>query len=103
MLRPACTAVNDAEKMIAFSHRLARAEDVAALTALVKSAIDELQRGFLSQVEIAASASVMGMDTQLIADGTYFVVESGPRIAGCGGWSRCGSTAGSRGGSTRPT
>ena len=30
----------------------------------------------------------MGLDTQLIADGTYFVVEDGGVMAGCGGWSR---------------
>jgi GNAT superfamily N-acetyltransferase len=30
----------------------------------------------------------MGLDTQLIADGTYFVVERDGAIAGCGGWSR---------------
>jgi GNAT superfamily N-acetyltransferase len=30
----------------------------------------------------------MGIDTQLIDDGTYFVVESGADVAGCGGWSR---------------
>jgi GNAT superfamily N-acetyltransferase len=29
----------------------------------------------------------MGLDTQLIRDGTYFIVESEGRIAGCGGWS----------------
>lgn len=30
----------------------------------------------------------MGIDTQLIDDGTYFVVEIEGEIAGCGGWSR---------------
>jgi len=51
-------------------------------------AIGELQRGFLSPDEIEASRSVMGLDTQLIDDGTYFIVESGSALAGCGGWSR---------------
>ena len=30
----------------------------------------------------------MGLDTQLIDDGTYFVVEIDGEVAGCGGWSR---------------
>src|SRR3546814_14974029 len=54
-------------------------------------AIAELQKGFLSAEQIAASHAVMGLDTQLIADGPYFIVEEGAkddkRIAGCGGWS----------------
>ena len=50
--------------------------------------IDELQRGFLSAAEIAASHAIMGLDTQLISDRTYFLVEAGGLLAGCGGWSR---------------
>jgi GNAT superfamily N-acetyltransferase len=73
---------------LAFSHRLAQSEDIPALKTLMDSAIAELQRGFLSPEEIAASFSIMGLDTQLIEDGTYFVVECEGRIAGSGGWSR---------------
>lgn len=70
------------------NHRLAQASDIPVLKALMTRAIAELQRGFLDESHIAASASVMGLDTQLIADGTYFVVECDGGVAGCGGWSR---------------
>ncbi|NQE62616.1 GNAT family N-acetyltransferase [Caulobacter sp. RHG1] len=68
--------------------RLARAEDMPALSALMDRAIGELLSAFLPPDGVAASFEVMGLDTQLIADGTYFVVEDGEAIAGCGGWSR---------------
>lgn len=54
----------------------------------MKNAIDALQRDFLDPDQIVASRAVMGLDTQLIRDGTYFLVESGAALAGCGGWSR---------------
>jgi GNAT superfamily N-acetyltransferase len=73
---------------LAFAHRTARNEDIPALRALMATAIHDLQRGFLSAEEIAASASIMGLDTLLIDDGTYFVVEHDSRLAGSGGWSR---------------
>ena len=68
--------------------RLAVMADVPALTALMDVAISELQRGFLDDEQIAASRAIMGIDTQLIEDRTYFVVECEGAIAGCGGWSR---------------
>jgi GNAT superfamily N-acetyltransferase len=71
-----------------FTSRLALAADVPALTALMDAAIAELQRGFLDDAQIASSRAIMGIDTQLIDDGTYFVVESAGDVAGCGGWSR---------------
>jgi GNAT superfamily N-acetyltransferase len=71
-----------------FTHRLAQRTDIPGLTSLMDAAIRELQRGYLTAEEIAASASIMGLDTQLIEDGTYFVVESQGVIAGSGGWSR---------------
>jgi GNAT superfamily N-acetyltransferase len=71
-----------------FSHRIATPHDLPALTELMAAAIDELQKGFLSADQIAASRAIMGLDTQLIDDRTYFVIEAGPILAGCGGWSR---------------
>ena len=74
--------------MTDFTSRLAVSEDVPALAALMDAAIAELQRGFLDDAQIASSRAIMGIDTQLIEDGTYFVVESNGAHAGCGGWSR---------------
>jgi GNAT superfamily N-acetyltransferase len=70
------------------THRLATRDDVATLKPLMHAAIGELLKPFLTPAVVAASYSVMGLDTQLIDDGTYFVVESDGVIAGCGGWSR---------------
>jgi len=71
----------------AFSHRVATLDDLAALREVMRRSIEKLQDGFLSPEQVAASHKVMGLDTQLVRDGTYFVIESEGRIAGCGGWS----------------
>ena len=71
-----------------FTIRLAVPADVPELTALMDQAIAQLQRAFLDDAQIASSRAIMGIDTELIDDGTYFVVESNADIAGCGGWSR---------------
>lgn len=68
--------------------RLAVPEDLQALRALMNAAIGELLNPFLSPEEVAASFEIMGLDSQLVADGTYFVVEEDGALAGCGGWSR---------------
>jgi GNAT superfamily N-acetyltransferase len=78
-----------------FTSRLAVPADISALTAVMDAAIAELQRAFLDDAQIASSKAIMGIDTQLIDDGTYFVVESGGEIAGCGGWSRRATMYGS--------
>ena len=72
----------------ALTHRLARREDLGALRELMDRAIGELQKPFLSDEQIASSRTIMGLDSQLIEDGTYFVIEQNGKIAGCGGWSR---------------
>ena len=65
--------------------RLARPEDMPVLSALMDRAIGELLGAFLPPEGVKASFEIMGLDTQLITDGAYFVVEDGEAIAGCGG------------------
>jgi GNAT superfamily N-acetyltransferase len=85
--------------------RQAVSADVPALRTLIDASVRGLQtRDYTaSQIE-AALATVYGVDTQLIADGTYFIAEeesseaagdspaqppSAARlIVGCGGWSK---------------
>lgn len=62
-------------------------DDLDALRALMSRAIASLQGAFLSPEQVRVSHMVMGLDTQLIADQTYILVEEDGRIAGCGGWS----------------
>jgi GNAT superfamily N-acetyltransferase len=73
---------------VGFTHRIATTDDMVVLEAVMDAAIGELQQGFLSPEEIESSRAIMGIDTQLIKDGTYFVVLDGEAVAGCGGWSR---------------
>lgn len=69
-------------------HRIATRADLDALRALMEAAIGELQKPYLNARQIASSRTIMGLDTQLVDDGTYFVVEIDGAFAGCGGWSR---------------
>ncbi|MBB5868769.1 GNAT superfamily N-acetyltransferase [Allocatelliglobosispora scoriae] len=68
--------------------RPATLDDLPALRPVIAAAIGELQKGFLDEAQIRSSQAIMGLDTQLIEDGTYYVAEIGGQIAGCGGWSR---------------
>ena len=71
-----------------FSLRWARLEDVDQLTELMHAAIQHLQTPWLSPQQIEGSFEIMGLDTQLILDQTYYLVEQNGQFAGCGGWSR---------------
>jgi GNAT superfamily N-acetyltransferase len=73
---------------ISLNHRLATRADMPALAELMTAAIGELQRPFLTAEQITSSRAIMGLDTQLIDDGTYFAVEQDGILVGCGGWSR---------------
>jgi GNAT superfamily N-acetyltransferase len=77
----------DIDRVAELTHRLASLDDLDALREVMRRSIEALQTGFLTPEQVRVSHSVMGLDTQLIRDGTYFMVEKGGRIAGCGGWS----------------
>src|SRR6266704_623403 len=68
--------------------RAATLEDREALRELIDRSARELSKGDYraEQVE-GALQGAFGVDSQLIQDGTFFVVEEGPVIVGCGGWS----------------
>lgn len=69
--------------------RLATETDIPALNTLIARSARELSRGFYTSRQIEAAVRyVFGVDSHLVADGTYFVVTAGEDIAGCGGWSR---------------
>jgi GNAT superfamily N-acetyltransferase len=71
-----------------FSPRLATLADLPELRALMEVSIRKLIGSYLDEARVEASFEIMGVDTRLIEDGTYFAVEEHGRIVGCGGWSR---------------
>ena len=79
---------NEPSPRAAFQTRWAKAADIPAIHAVMMAAIDQLQAGFLSDEQIKASHQIMGLDTQLIDDGTYLLVECEGILVGCGGWSK---------------
>lgn len=63
--------------------------DLEAMEALIKRSGIELSRGFYSEEQAAAvTRHVFGVDTQLVEDGTYFVIEREGELLACGGWSK---------------
>jgi GNAT superfamily N-acetyltransferase len=77
----------ETETVTDLHHRLATEADIPAIRDLMARAIAVNQQGFLTPAQIALSHSVMGLDTQIIADRTYFVILRGESMVGCGGWS----------------
>jgi len=67
---------------LTFTHRLAQREDIPSLQLLMAASVRELLRDFLSPEAVEASFDVMGLDTQLIDDGTYYVIECDTVIVG---------------------
>ncbi len=76
-----------------FFIRKATPADVPALGQLIDASVRGLQAEDYTPTQIeSALATVFGVDSQLIADGTYFIAEAkrhdGTTLAGCGGWSK---------------
>jgi GNAT superfamily N-acetyltransferase len=69
--------------------RKAMLDDREAIERLIVESARNLSREDYSEQQIeAAIATVFGVDTDLIMDGTYFVADSSGMLVGCGGWSR---------------
>jgi len=76
--------------------RLAQSGDIAAMEALIARSGIELSAGFYTEAQAAAvTAHVFGVDSQLLADQTYFMIERDGLLAACGGWSRRATLFGS--------
>ena len=75
-----------------FKSRIAGKADIPAIRELMSAAIRENMKPFLSAAEIDAALETMGLDTTLIEDGTYFLIEceanGADTLVGCGGWGR---------------
>lgn len=71
-------------------YRLATADDIPELRVLIPMSVRALSEGFYTpaQVDGALADRHFGVDSQLIADGTYFIAESDGQIVGAGGWSK---------------
>ncbi len=68
--------------------RPARERDVPALTRLIRASAHGLRGSDYTREQVeSALDGVFGVDSQLIGDGTYFIVESGGTPVACGGWS----------------
>ena len=70
-----------------FRLRLANMSDTFDIKELMRLSISELQKGYLTDEQIKASFSIMGIDTQLIINETYFCVKIKDTMVDCGGWS----------------
>lgn len=93
--------------------RAAQQEDIPALHALIEASVRGLQAGDYTPAQIeGAIGTVLGLDTQLITDQTYFLAETvsiesqssesqSSRLTACGGWSKRKTLFGSDNASVR--
>ena len=78
--------------------RRAEAEDIPALHALIEASVRGLQANDYTQAEIeGALGHALGLDSQLVKDGTYFIAEVAGEMVASGGWSYRATVFGSDG------
>jgi len=69
--------------------RVALAEDIEKLREIIRESVLGLSGRDYSLLQLeSALRHLFGVDTRLIEDGTYYVVEAEGRPVACGGWSR---------------
>jgi GNAT superfamily N-acetyltransferase len=69
--------------------RPARHGDIVAIEQLIQRSVRALSAGYYERAQVESALRYMfGVDSQLIDDGTYHVVEANGAIAAAGGWSR---------------
>ena len=69
--------------------RAAGPDDAAAIDALMKQSGAALFPAFYEERQTASAVRYVAQaDPLLLSDGTYFVLEAGGELVGCGGWSR---------------
>ena len=68
-----------------YSHSIANLEDVPQIQVLMASSISTLLGELLNDHQLEAAKESMGLDTQLIEDGTYFLVKKEEVLIGSGG------------------
>jgi GNAT superfamily N-acetyltransferase len=69
--------------------RLATEADIPSIARLIPASVRVLSAGSYTPAQIeSAITHIFGVDSQLIADGTYYAVIGDGQIVGCGGWSK---------------
>jgi GNAT superfamily N-acetyltransferase len=78
----------EVDATVSYRIRTATENDRQSMIGLIARSARALSAGDYSPEQVeGALRGAFGVDTQLVQDGTYFVVEADGMIAGCGGWS----------------